>query len=170
MCWAASRVPPSTYILVEAGTQRYNVGTDTPKLWATSLGGVPEESNFLAALTLPSVIRRFRPPTRPCRFAASNPACVRSIISSRSIDFVDGVLKVMPLTSAVPEEAEALIRQAYALLPHAKSMRRGRGATTKSRRSHAREPENRRRDQALAHAIFYEFLLQLGVYTLTCTN
>ncbi|MFZ0502964.1 MAG: hypothetical protein WAM44_04580 [Chthoniobacterales bacterium] len=46
----------STYILVEAGTQRYNVGTDTPKLWATSLGGVPEESNFLAALTLPSVI------------------------------------------------------------------------------------------------------------------
>ena len=72
--------PYSTYILVEAGSQRYNVGTDTPKLWATSLGGVPEESNFLAALTLPSVIRRFRPPTRPCRFAASNPACVRSII------------------------------------------------------------------------------------------
>jgi hypothetical protein len=53
------RTPYSTYILVEAGTQRYNVGTDTPKLWATSLGGVPEESNFLAALTWPSVIRRF---------------------------------------------------------------------------------------------------------------
>ena len=35
-------------------------------------------------------------------------------------DFVDGVLKVTPLTSAVPEEAEALIRQAYALLPHVK--------------------------------------------------
>ena len=35
-------------------------------------------------------------------------------------DFVDGVLKAMPLTSAVPEEAEALIRQAYALLPHVK--------------------------------------------------
>jgi hypothetical protein len=80
-----ARTPYSTYILVEAGTQRYNVGTDTPKLWATSLGDVPEESNFLAALTSPSVIRRFRPPTRPCRFAASNPARVRSIISSRSI-------------------------------------------------------------------------------------
>jgi hypothetical protein len=36
-----------TYILVEAGTQRYNVGTDTPKLWATSLGDLPEESSFL---------------------------------------------------------------------------------------------------------------------------
>jgi hypothetical protein len=46
------------YILVEAGTQRYNVGTDTPKLWATSLGVIPEESNFLAALTLPSVIQK----------------------------------------------------------------------------------------------------------------
>jgi hypothetical protein len=54
------RTPYSTYILVEAGTHRYNVGTDTPKLSATSLGGVPEESNFLAALTLPSVIRRFQ--------------------------------------------------------------------------------------------------------------
>ena len=72
----------------------------------------------------------------------------------------------MPLTSAVPEEAEAFIRQAYALLPHAKSMRRGRGATTKSRRSHAREPENRRRDQALAHAIFYEFSFSIRcIYT-----
>jgi hypothetical protein len=35
-------------------------------------------------------------------------------------DFVHGVLKVTPLTSAVPEEAEALIRRAYALLPHVK--------------------------------------------------
>ena len=35
-------------------------------------------------------------------------------------DFVDGVLKVTPLTGAVPEEAEALMRQAYALLPHVK--------------------------------------------------
>jgi hypothetical protein len=35
-------------------------------------------------------------------------------------DFVDGVLKVTPLTSTVPEEAEALIRQACALLPHVK--------------------------------------------------
>src|ERR1700736_6919381 len=32
------------------------------------------------------------------------------------------------------------------------------------------EPENRRRDQARAHAIFYEFLLALGVFTLTCSN
>jgi hypothetical protein len=35
-------------------------------------------------------------------------------------DFIDGVLKVTPLTNAVPEEAEALIRQAYTLLPHVK--------------------------------------------------
>jgi hypothetical protein len=79
------RAPYSTYILVEAGTQRYNVGIDTPKLWATSLGGVPEESNFLAALTLPSVIRLFRPPTRPCRFAASN----RGPRTKRKIKHVD---------------------------------------------------------------------------------
>jgi hypothetical protein len=33
----------------EAGTHRYNVGTDTPKLCATSCGGVPLANSFLAA-------------------------------------------------------------------------------------------------------------------------
>jgi hypothetical protein len=42
-----------------AGTQRYNVGTDTPKLCATSCGGVPLTNSFLAAWILLSVIRRF---------------------------------------------------------------------------------------------------------------
>jgi hypothetical protein len=40
-----ARTPYSTYILVEAGTQRYNVGTDTPKFCATSLADIPVESN-----------------------------------------------------------------------------------------------------------------------------
>jgi Tn3 transposase DDE domain len=35
-------------------------------------------------------------------------------------EIVDGILKVTPLANAVPEEAEALMRQAYALLPHVK--------------------------------------------------
>jgi Tn3 transposase DDE domain len=35
-------------------------------------------------------------------------------------EIADGMLKVTPLTNAVPEEAEALMRQAYALLPHVK--------------------------------------------------
>ena len=62
------------YVREEAGTHRYNVGTDTPKLCATSCGGVPLANRFLAALTLPSVIWRFRPPTRPWQRAASSPA------------------------------------------------------------------------------------------------
>jgi hypothetical protein len=39
----------SLYVREEAGTQRYNVGTDTPKLFATSCGGVPLANSFLAA-------------------------------------------------------------------------------------------------------------------------
>jgi TnpA family transposase len=35
-------------------------------------------------------------------------------------EITEGVLKVAPLTNAVPQEAEALMRQAYALLPHVK--------------------------------------------------
>jgi hypothetical protein len=35
-------------------------------------------------------------------------------------EITDGALKMTPLTNAVPEEAEALMRQAYALLPHVK--------------------------------------------------
>ena len=35
-------------------------------------------------------------------------------------EIADGILKVTPLTNAVPEEADALMRQAYSLLPHVK--------------------------------------------------
>ena len=42
----------SPYIPEEAGTHRYNVGTDTPKLCATSLGRVPLANSFRAALNL----------------------------------------------------------------------------------------------------------------------
>ena len=37
------------YVGEEAGTHRYSVGIDTPKLSATSCGGVPLASSFLAA-------------------------------------------------------------------------------------------------------------------------
>jgi hypothetical protein len=49
---AVSSGPPpivSPYVFEEAGTHRYNVGTDTPKLCATSRGGVPPANSFLAA-------------------------------------------------------------------------------------------------------------------------
>jgi hypothetical protein len=47
----ASSPPPAAgpYMREEAGTHRYNVGTDTPKLCATSCGGVPLANSFLAA-------------------------------------------------------------------------------------------------------------------------
>jgi hypothetical protein len=35
-------------------------------------------------------------------------------------EIADGTLKVTPLTNAVPEEAEASMRQASSLLPHIK--------------------------------------------------
>ena len=35
-------------------------------------------------------------------------------------EIVGGILKVTPLANAIPEEAQTLIRQAYALLPHVK--------------------------------------------------
>ena len=38
----------SPYVREEAGTHRYNVGTDTPKLCATSCGGVPLTNSFRA--------------------------------------------------------------------------------------------------------------------------
>jgi hypothetical protein len=38
----------SPYIREEAGSHRYNVGTDTPKLCATSCGGVPLANSLLA--------------------------------------------------------------------------------------------------------------------------
>ena len=61
---------------LEAGNQRYRVGIDTPKVCATSMGGVPATNSFLAAWTLLSVI---------WRFAAAKPFRVRSMMSSRSI-------------------------------------------------------------------------------------
>jgi hypothetical protein len=39
----------SPYIREDAGTQQYSVGTDTPKLYATSRGVVPVANSFLAA-------------------------------------------------------------------------------------------------------------------------
>ena len=39
----------SPYVREDAGTHRYNVGTDTPKLCATSCGGVPLANSFRAA-------------------------------------------------------------------------------------------------------------------------
>jgi hypothetical protein len=67
IAWSAlaCRFRKVLYVREEPGTQRYNVGTDTPKLCATSRAGVPLSNSFLAAWILLSVIRRFRPPTRP---------------------------------------------------------------------------------------------------------
>jgi hypothetical protein len=62
--WFRVRTPNNTYILVEAGTQRYNVGTDTPKLCATSLGGVPEESNLM--ISIPKVFRVYKDKLHVC--------------------------------------------------------------------------------------------------------
>jgi hypothetical protein len=45
--------------------------------------------------------------------AAPSSAASRSAVT-------DGELKIAPLTNTVPEEATALMRQAYALLPHIK--------------------------------------------------
>jgi hypothetical protein len=42
-------LPQPHYIREEAGNQRYNVETDTPKLCATSYGGVPLTNSFFAA-------------------------------------------------------------------------------------------------------------------------
>ena len=68
-----------------AGTQRYNVGIDTPRSFATFRGGTPSRNNRFAAAILESVILRLRPPVRPCRRAASRPAWVLSTVRSRSI-------------------------------------------------------------------------------------
>ena len=48
-----------------AGSQRYKVGADTSRWWATSRGGIPPASSARADSRLPLVIRRRRPPTRP---------------------------------------------------------------------------------------------------------
>ena len=42
----ASTSYPESYVREEAGSQRYNVGTDTPKLCATSSGRVPAFREF----------------------------------------------------------------------------------------------------------------------------
>ncbi len=58
---------------------------ETPRLAAPSRGATPEANNLRAASSLEGVILRWRPPTRPCDLAASSPARVRSMSSSRSI-------------------------------------------------------------------------------------
>jgi hypothetical protein len=45
--WSTPTASP--YIREEAGSHRYNVGTDTPKLCATSCGAGPLANSFLAA-------------------------------------------------------------------------------------------------------------------------
>ena len=60
-------------------------GIETPRLRATSLGDTPLIKRVLPDRILLSVIRRFRPPTRPSFFAATSPARVRSTSSSRSL-------------------------------------------------------------------------------------
>ena len=55
------------------------------KVLATSLGGTPLASSFLADSILLSVIFGLRPPLRPSCLATSSPARVRSTVSSRSI-------------------------------------------------------------------------------------
>jgi hypothetical protein len=45
-------------MLEKAGTQRYNVGTDTPKLCATSCGGVPLANSFFAEFAVYSRRRK----------------------------------------------------------------------------------------------------------------
>ena len=53
------------YAREDAGIQRYRVGTDTPRFFATSRGGTPLASNFLTYSILLSVIPLLRPPLRP---------------------------------------------------------------------------------------------------------
>jgi DNA mismatch endonuclease Vsr len=54
--WHGHSCPHPYHVREEAGTHRYNVGTDTPKLCATSCAVVPLANSFLAALALLSVI------------------------------------------------------------------------------------------------------------------
>jgi hypothetical protein len=66
-----------------AGTHRLSVGTEMPRLLATSQGGVPWLRSFRAERILAFVMTRLRPRTLPCSRAAWRPACVRSTMSSR---------------------------------------------------------------------------------------
>ena len=50
---------------LDAGTQRYSVGIETPRFWATSRGDIPPFKSLRADSTFPGVIRRLRPPLRP---------------------------------------------------------------------------------------------------------
>jgi hypothetical protein len=64
--------------MVKAGTHRYTVGTERPKLLATSRAGNPVTSRLLADLILLPVNPRFRPPFRASLRATSMPARVGS--------------------------------------------------------------------------------------------
>ena len=50
---------------LDAGTQRYSVGIETPRFWATSRGDIPPFKSLRADSTFPGVIRRLWPPLRP---------------------------------------------------------------------------------------------------------
>ena len=47
---------------LDAGTQRYSVGIETPRFSATSRGDIPLLRSLRADSTFPGVIRRLRPP------------------------------------------------------------------------------------------------------------
>jgi hypothetical protein len=66
-------VPGSMAHRLDAGTQRYRVGIEVPRFWATSRRIIPPLKSFRAYSTFPGVIRRLRPPTRPRRRAAASP-------------------------------------------------------------------------------------------------
>jgi TnpA family transposase len=81
-------------------------------------------------------------------------------------DFVEGVLKVTPLTSAVPEDAEALIRQAYALLPRVKVtdllLEVDRWTSFTDDFTHLKEPEPAK-DRALLLTVILADAINLGL-------
>src|SRR5512133_2157305 len=60
-------VPGPTAQRLDAGTQRYSVGIETPRFSATSRGDIPSLKSLRADSTFPGVIRRLRPPSRPRR-------------------------------------------------------------------------------------------------------
>jgi hypothetical protein len=69
----------------DAGTQRWSVGIDTHKFFATFLAGSRLVSSFVAETILLSAMLGFRPLVWPPALAAASRAQVCSATSSRSI-------------------------------------------------------------------------------------
>ena len=67
------------YAMVEAGIHRYLVGTETPRLLATSRGGSPLASSFLADL----ILRTLHPINAIFAWISKRPAPGLSLIGSR---------------------------------------------------------------------------------------